>query len=64
MITLKQRLSIRGEFDGTVQLYRHEQVEITQQIPFRCCGTFSVTDRALSESGKLLGKAKATWTFA
>jgi len=26
VITLKQRLSIRGEFDGTVQLYRHEHV--------------------------------------
>src|SRR5262249_23639536 len=64
VITLKQQLTIRGKFDGTVQLYRHEQVEITQQIPFRCCGMFSVTDRAFSESGKLLGKAKATWTFA
>jgi hypothetical protein len=64
VVNLKQQLSIRGKFDGTVQLYRHEQVEITQQIPFRCCGAFSVTDRAFSQSGKLLGKAKATWTFA
>ena len=64
VIKLKQQLSIRGNFAGTVQLYRHEQVEITQQIPFRCCGMFSVTDRAFSESGKLLAKAKATWTFA
>jgi hypothetical protein len=64
VVNLKQQLSIRGKFDGTVQLYRHEQVEITQQIPFRCCGSFSVTDRAFSEAGKLLAKAKATWTFA
>jgi len=64
VIKLTQQLSIRGKFAGTVQLYRHEQVAITQQIPFRCCGSFSITDRAFSQTGKLLGKARATWTFA
>jgi len=64
VIKLSQGLSIRGKFDGTVGLYRHEKVELTQQIPFRCCGAFSVTERASSLSGAVLARAKATWTFA
>ena len=64
VIKLRQRMSIRGVVSATVQLFRHEKVEITQNIKYRCCGTFTVTDRALSNSGKLLSKAKATWTFA
>jgi hypothetical protein len=64
VIRLKQRMSIRGTFNGTIELYRHKKVEIVQNIPFKCCGTFKVTDRAFSISGKLLSKASATWTFA
>jgi hypothetical protein len=39
-------------------------VEITQHIPYRCCGTFHVTDQVFSTSGQLLATARASWTFA
>jgi len=64
VIKLAQRMPIRGKFDGTIGLHSHERVKITQHIPYFCCDTITVTDRAFSTSGRLLGKAKATWTFA
>src|SRR5262245_52863651 len=45
-VRLRQQLSIRGAFNGTIELYRHETVEITQNIPYMCCGSFHVIDRA------------------
>jgi len=63
-VRLRQQLPIRGTINGNIQLYRHESVEITQNIPYMCCGSFTVTDRAYSQSGRLLATAKASWTFA
>jgi hypothetical protein len=63
-VRLRQQLSIRGAFNGNIQLYRHETVQIIQNIPYMCCDSHTVTDRAYSQSGKLLAMAKASWTFA
>lgn len=64
VVRVKQKLTITGAFSGSFTLPAGQTVEITQHIPYRCCGTFSATDRVSSTSGKLLGTARASWTFA
>jgi hypothetical protein len=64
VIRLKQQLSGQQPINGRFLLYRHETVQITQHVPYFCCGTLTVIDRAYSASGKLLATARASWTFA
>jgi hypothetical protein len=64
VVQLRQRLSLPGAFSGTFQLPAKQSVEITQQIPYVCCGTYYVTDRMYSANGRLLHTTRASWTFA
>ena len=64
VVQLRQRLSLPGAFSGSFQLPAKQSVEITQQIPYVCCGTYYVTDRMYSASGRLLRTIRACWTFA
>ena len=63
-VRIRQRLSLPGAFSGTFVLPRGTSVDITQHIPYRCCGSYDVTDRVYSGSGRLLDTARAGWTFA
>lgn len=63
-VQVKQKLTVTGAFSGTFTVSVGETVEITQHIPYRCCGTYYVTDRVYSTSGTLLATARASWTFA
>lgn len=64
VVRVKQKLGLPGAFNGTFTLPAGQSVAITQHIPYRCCGTFPVTDQVLSTSGRLLATARASWTFA
>ena len=64
VVQVRQKLTIAGAFSGTFTLAAGQTVEITQHIPYRCCGTFHATDRVSSTSGQLLATAKGSWTFA
>jgi len=64
VVQVKQKLTITGAFSGTFTLSAGQTVEITQHIPYRCCGTFNATDRVYTTSGQLLATARGSWTFA
>ena len=64
VVQVKQKLTISGAFSGTFTLSAGQTVEITQHIPYRCCGTFHATDRVYTTSGQLLATARGSWTFA
>ena len=64
VVQVKQKLTITGAFSGTFTLSAGQTVEITQHIPYRCCGTFHATDRVYTTSGQLLATARGSWTFA
>ena len=64
VVQVRQKLTIAGAFSGTFTLFPGQTVEITQHIPYRCCGTFHATDRVNSASGQLLATARGSWTFA
>jgi hypothetical protein len=64
VVQLRQKLSLPGAFSGSFQLPVRQSVEITQQIPYVCCGTYFATDRMYSTSGRLLHTARTSWTFA
>lgn len=36
----------------------------TRSFPYACCGSYTVTDKVLTKSGKQLAKATASFTFA
>lgn len=63
-VQVRQSLSLPGAFDGTFQLAPGRTAEITQQIPYVCCGTYYVTVRVFSSSGQRLKSAQTSWTFA
>jgi hypothetical protein len=64
VVQIKQRLSLPGAFSGSFQLPPRQTVEITQQIPYVCCGTYFATDRMYSTIGRLLHTARTSWIFA
>jgi len=64
LIRVEQKLSLPGAFSGSFWLPGGRSDTITQHVPYRCCGTYYVTDRAYSRSGKLLSTSRASWTFA
>jgi hypothetical protein len=64
VVQVRQRLSLPGAFSGNFVLPPGQTVEITQHIPYVCCGTYFATDRVLSATGRLLHRAQASWTFA
>ncbi len=64
VVQVRQKLTLAGAFSGTFTLSAGQTVEITQHIPYRCCGTFHATDRVYSASGQLLATARGSWTFA
>jgi len=64
VVLVRQKLSLPGAFSGSFQLPAGRTVEIIQQIPHVCCGTYDATDRVLSAAGRLLHTARASWTFA
>ena len=64
VVQIKQRLSLSGAFSGNFELSPGGTVEITQHIPYVCCGTYYATDRVFSTTGRLLHTARTSWTFA
>ena len=64
VVQIRQRLSLPGAFSGSFELPAGETVEITQHIPYVCCGTYYATDRLFSAAGRLLRTARTSWTFA
>jgi hypothetical protein len=47
-----------------IKLRPGQTVVKTRSFPYACCGTYTVTDKVLSRSGKELAKATASFTFA
>jgi hypothetical protein len=66
VVQVKQKLSaqLTGVFNGTFTLAAHQTVEITQHIPYVCCGMYHATDQVFSASGQLLATGRGDWTFA
>jgi hypothetical protein len=66
VVQVKQKLSaqLTGAFTGTFTLAKHQTVEITQHIPYVCCGMYHATDQVFSTSGQLLATGRGSWTFA
>jgi hypothetical protein len=66
VVRVKQKLSaqLTGVFNGTFTLAAGQAVDITQHIPYVCCGTYHATDQVFSTSGQLLATARGGWTFA
>jgi hypothetical protein len=48
----------------TIVLAPGQTVIKFQHIPYSCCGTFGVTDRVVSRSGRILAHASTSFTFA
>jgi hypothetical protein len=48
----------------TIALAPGQTVVKVQHIPYSCCGSFTVTDRAISRLGQILGHASTNFTFA
>ena len=66
VVQVKQNLSaqLTGAFNGTFTLAEHQAVEITQHIPYVCCGMYHATDQVFSTSGQRLATGRVSWTFA
>jgi hypothetical protein len=66
VVQVKQKLSptLTGGFSGTFTLPAKQTLEVTQPIPYVCCGTYHATDQVFSTSGQLLATARGSWTFA
>jgi len=48
----------------TITLAAGQSVTKTRSFPYTCCGSYTVTDKVLAESGTLLAKSAANFTFA
>jgi hypothetical protein len=48
----------------TIALAPGQTVVKVQHIPYSCCGSYTVTDRAVSGSGHVLARASTGFTFA
>jgi hypothetical protein len=66
VVQVKQKLpaQLTGVFNGTFTLAAGQTVDITQHVPYVCCGTYHATDQVFSASGQLLATARGSWTFA
>lgn len=69
-VTLTQAISGPSDTAGpmakkwTITLPPGKTVVKKRSVPYACCGTYNVTDRVLTRSGKQLAKGTTSFTFA
>jgi len=63
-VTLVQHTGAFGRKTWTITLAPGQRVDKVRHIPYSCCGSYTITDRVLSSSGRVIARAQAGFTFA